>query len=137
MNQILTFMEQVLLPSLKEIMHVSKKEFMNKPINKLAAERCFHLIIEAMTDIGNLLIDGFIMRDPGSYEDIVDIMEDERVYTKAHARMIKEIVMLRKELVVNYTENIHDKLYETYINHYEIMELYPSIIRQYLLIWEL
>ena len=27
------------------------------------------------------MIDGFIMRDPGSYEDIIDIMEDERVIT--------------------------------------------------------
>ena len=28
------------------------------------------------------MIDGFIMRDPGGYEDIIDIMEDEKVITK-------------------------------------------------------
>lgn len=28
------------------------------------------------------MIDGFIMRDPGSYEDIIDILVDERVIPK-------------------------------------------------------
>ena len=35
-----------------------------------------------MMDVGNLMIDGFIMRDPGSYEDIIDILIDEKVITQ-------------------------------------------------------
>ena len=35
--------------------------------------------MESMMDVGNLMIDGFIMRDPGSYEDIIDILVDEKL----------------------------------------------------------
>ena len=38
-------------------------------------------VIESIIDVGNTMIDGFIMRDPGGYEDIIDIMEDEKVIT--------------------------------------------------------
>ena len=42
------------------------------------------------------MIDGFIMRDPGSYEDIIDIMEDERVITTEMAVPLKKVIELRK-----------------------------------------
>ena len=46
---------------------------------KLALERVNYLLIESIIDVGNSMIDGFIMRDPGSYEDIIDILVDEKV----------------------------------------------------------
>lgn len=46
--------------------------------DQLALERLSHNIVESIIDVGNSMIDGFIMRDPGSYDDIIDIMTDEK-----------------------------------------------------------
>lgn len=43
----------------------------------LAAERALHLTSELMTDVGNLVIDAFVMRDPGGYADIIRVLVEE------------------------------------------------------------
>jgi len=68
-----------------------------------AMERALHLVIEGIIDVGNALIDGFIMRDPGSYTDIVEILRDERVLTDEQAKQLTEVVAFRKHLVTHYT----------------------------------
>ncbi|SDX39002.1 DUF86 domain-containing protein [Paenibacillus sp. CF384] len=70
----------------------------------LAQERALHLAIETVTDIGSYLIDGFIMRDASSYEDIVAIIEGERVYPAELQETLLELVRLRKPLVQDYFE---------------------------------
>ena len=50
------------------------------------------------------MIDGFIMRDPGSYEDIIDIMEDEQVITPEMADPLKQVIGLRKMIVREFTK---------------------------------
>ncbi|MDU4696708.1 MULTISPECIES: DUF86 domain-containing protein [Paenibacillus] len=71
-------------------------------LGRYAEERALHLAIEIVTDVGSYLIDGFIMRDASSYEDIVDILLDEKVVDSSlHATLI-ELVRLRKPLVQEY-----------------------------------
>lgn len=77
-----------------------------------ALERVVHLALEAVTDIGSYLIDGFIMRDAASYEDIVDIMKDERVTEGEHAVFLTRLVKLRKPLVQDYMNVEHGELLE-------------------------
>ena len=60
-----------------------------------ALERIAHLMIDSVLD-GNAMIDGFIMRDPGSYEDIIDILMDERVISAEEGQGMKEVILLRK-----------------------------------------
>ena len=55
-------------------------------------------------DVGNLIIDGFIMRDPGSYEDIIDIFVDEKVITTDMEAPLKAVVGLRKMLVSEFID---------------------------------
>jgi uncharacterized protein YutE (UPF0331/DUF86 family) len=132
-EEILTFIDQSILPCLEDVMSASKEEFEAvEPLTAFAAERMFHLFIEATTDIGNLLIDGFIMRDPGSYEDIVDIMEDERVFPEDSALAYKKIVQLRKRLIADYTMNHRQILYDVYHNTNDEMMAYTTYIRKYL-----
>lgn len=74
-------------------------------IERYAEERALHLAVEIVTDVGSYLIDGFIMRDASSYEDIVDIMLDEKVIgSDVHAVLVK-LVRLRKPLVQQYFLN--------------------------------
>ena len=70
---------------------------------QLALERLAHGWIEALIDVGNQMIDGFIMRDPGSYEDILDILEDEEVLDTEVIRKLKPLVAFRKKLVQEFT----------------------------------
>lgn len=69
---------------------------------RYAEERALHLAIEVVTDVGSFLIDGFIMRDASSYEDIVDIMLDEKVVDTALFGVLTGLVRLRKPLVQEY-----------------------------------
>lgn len=67
-----------------------------------ALERIIHLALEAVTDIGGLLIDGFILRDPGSYTDMMDILLDERVIGPTRHGILTRLVETRKMLVQDY-----------------------------------
>ncbi|NWL89846.1 MULTISPECIES: DUF86 domain-containing protein [unclassified Paenibacillus] len=69
---------------------------------RYAEERAIHLAIEVVTDVGSYLIDGFIMRDASSYEDIVDIMMDEQVVDKELGSILTKLVRLRRPLVQSY-----------------------------------
>ena len=77
----------------------SKDNWLENELSKLAIERIGHNLMESMMDVGNLMIDGFIMRDPGSYEDIIDILVDEKVVTADMEAPLKAVVGLRKMLV--------------------------------------
>jgi uncharacterized protein YutE (UPF0331/DUF86 family) len=101
-------------------------------IAQLALERTVHLLIEAVLDVGNAMIDGFIMRDPGSYEDIIDILTDEKVITENGAKGLKAIIQYRKMLVQHYTNIDHSQLFETVNKHVSALQTYPTAIRTYL-----
>jgi Uncharacterized conserved protein len=70
----------------------------------LVQERALHLAAEIVTDVGNALIDGFIMRDASSYEDIIDIIAMENVVDGNVAAPLRELVLLRKQLVQDYVD---------------------------------
>ncbi|MDB5085918.1 MAG: hypothetical protein JWN30_2804 [Bacilli bacterium] len=72
------------------------------PIEQAAIERILHICVEILIDSSNVLIDALIMRDPASYTDIIDIMEDEQVFTSEVAGVLKEAVDFRKILVHDY-----------------------------------
>ncbi|WP_199624516.1 DUF86 domain-containing protein [Paenibacillus alkalitolerans] len=69
-----------------------------------AEERALHLAIEAVTDVGSLLIDKFILRDASSYEDIINIIRMEGVLPAETAARLRELIGMRKALTQNYTE---------------------------------
>ncbi|SFL24718.1 Uncharacterized conserved protein YutE, UPF0331/DUF86 family [Paenibacillus sp. 1_12] len=77
----------------------------------LAQERTLHLTIETITDVGSLLIDAFMMRDASSYEDIIEILKDERVFDEPIASVFRELVQLRKSLAQEYASYTRDTLH--------------------------
>lgn len=101
-------------------------------IEQLALERTAHMMVESMIDVGNAMIDGFIMRDPGSYEDIIDILEDETVITTDMAKQLKVVIGLRKMLVQEYTSIHHGKIEQTLTENIQAVQQFPTSIRTYL-----
>ncbi|MFD2671772.1 DUF86 domain-containing protein [Marinicrinis sediminis] len=77
----------------------------------LAQERILHLAIEIVTDVGSSLIDGFIMRDASSYEDIMEIIYGESVIQEEVFLALRSLVKLRKPLVQQYMELQRGELY--------------------------
>lgn len=99
---------------------------------KLALERLSQLLIESIIDVGNMMIDGFIMRDPGSYEDIIDILEDEKVIPESESHSYKEVIGLRKMLVKDYLHIYHEKLKLVLDESYSELIQFTTRIREYL-----
>lgn len=101
-------------------------------IHTLALTRLTHDIIEAMIDVGNSMIDGFIMRDPGSYEDIIDIMDDEKVIRQEMTEPIKEVIHLRQMIVREFMNVDTDAIIETMGTSLEALQQFPTSVRSYL-----
>jgi len=109
-----------------------KGEWTESTIEKLALERIFQTIIDAVLDVGNSMIDGFIMRDPGSYEDIIDILLDEKVIDAAMETDLKALLPYRKELVQAYTAIHHEQLQKAVYENLNTIQQFPACIRSYI-----
>ncbi len=101
-------------------------------IHSLALERITNVLIESIIDVGNAMIDGFIMRDPGSYEDIIDIMEDERVITSEMAVPLKEVIELRKMIVREFTKVDVETIIAVLNASMDALLKFPNKVRHYL-----
>lgn len=125
-NRTLSYMEQLL-----ELFE-NGTDWQDGKINKLALERVAHGLIEGIIDVGNSMIDGFIMRDPGSYEDIIDILEDEKVIKSEQADPMKKLISLRpmivREFVAVDTEQTETVIRETTGE----LKQFPQQVRDYL-----
>ncbi|MFD0051394.1 DUF86 domain-containing protein [Actinomycetes bacterium NPDC127524] len=124
-EQILVFLEQQI------------KSFESDPVwegtrSELALQRIVQVSIDSVLDTGNALIDGFIMRDPGSYEDILDILQDEKVITEGTAIQFKEMLPLRKMLIQDYLSNSHNEIADGFTRNLEAFKQYPAAVREYL-----
>ncbi len=104
---------------------------LNSQLLNKALERLVHIAIEAITDIGNLLIDTLIMRDPASYADIVDILEDERVISTDVAGALRPMVEFRRMLMQDYT-SAHALEIRSYAENADFIERFIEQLRSYL-----
>jgi uncharacterized protein YutE (UPF0331/DUF86 family) len=116
----------------KQINFYENQESWISPMEKSALERTAHTMIEAVLDVGNAMIDGFIMRDPGSYEDIIDILDDEKVVTADMSKGLKRIVQFRKILVQQYTDINHASLQQAFTAELSHLKLFSAKVREYL-----
>lgn len=123
-EEILLYMEKLLL-ELDQYAYATAME-------RLAHERMAHMLIESMLDVGNLMIDGFIMRDPGSYEDIIDILTDEKVLPAEDEQYLKQVVQLRKPLIRNYLAVDHRQLKAVLSDSKPALEQFSTHVRNYL-----
>lgn len=120
MNQLLSIIE-------------TKKDWQADEVSKLAFERIGQNIIESVIDVGNSMIDGFIMRDPGGYDDIIDILTDEKVITVEMDGPLKEVINFRKVLVRQFYAVDHKKLEEILVKNLQYLKEFPKAVETYLI----
>ncbi|MFT9849003.1 DUF86 domain-containing protein [Aneurinibacillus sp. REN35] len=125
----LTYLEQVLFYIAPVI---QDSEEAADALTVLALERALHIALETVADVGNYLIDGFIMRDPGSYEDIVDILEDETVVEPEMAESLRYVVNARKMLITTYTDVDRHTVRTMLCTHFSHLQQFPVRVRDYL-----
>lgn len=111
---------------------VEAAESFSTELEKLGLERVVHIVIESMLDVGNMMIDGFIMRDPGSYHDIIDILVDEKVIAAAEEDSYKAVIDLRQMLVQDYLNIDHDHVEQVLFSNIDVLKLFSTRIRSYL-----
>lgn len=124
---------EAIITNMDEILkEVKEDSSFSSTMEQLALERIVHVLIESILDVGNRMIDGFIMRDPGSYYDIIDILLDEKVIPAEDESIYKSFIDLRKMIVQDYLEIDHDIIQETLFASKETLTKFSSHIRAYL-----
>lgn len=107
-------------------------DWATNPVSQLALQRIAHNAMEAMMDVGNVMIDGFVMRDPGSYDDIIDILLDEKVIPADMEAPLKEVVDLRKMLVREFIAVDNEKVYTVLTNNLAQLKRFSALVQDYL-----
>lgn len=74
------------------------------PTTCWAAERALHVSVELVTDIADAVIDALVMREAGSYEDMLHVLEEEHVVTKAWLITFQGVLTARTQLVRAYAD---------------------------------
>ncbi|GGB36575.1 DUF86 domain-containing protein [Virgibacillus dakarensis] len=106
--------------------------YVNSVMEKLGLERITQMVAEAILDVGNMMIDGFIMRDPGGFDDIIDILIDEKVLPKEDEAVYKEMIQLRKMVVKDYLTIDHQNLSTTILDNKDVLDQFSTHVRYYL-----
>lgn len=101
-------------------------------LHALAQERLLHLAIEAVTDIGSYMIDGFIMREASSYEDIIEVNYGEQVFDASVWEVLLELVKLRRPLVQQYVEWDRSSLHPMLTRLPQVLEDFSKQVYNYL-----
>lgn len=106
----------------------SLEEFQEQPVLRAAAERALHIALESLTDIGNIMIDALVMRDAASYEDIFDILTEEKVFDQEFAAHFRPVVVFRKQLAHEYMQlNVEDVYHHAHAHSDDFPILRDSI----------
>lgn len=101
-------------------------------IHLLASQRVLQIQFEVFTDVVNLLIDGFVMRDPGGYEDMVDIMDDEQVITERTSQTLRALIAFYRDTVKDYDTYHLPNTADIYRAEYPHLTFFGQEVRTYL-----
>lgn len=120
------------ITTLTQTMKQLCEEWEGTAIQALAQERALHLAIEIVTDIGSYLIDGFLMRDASSYEDIIEITSTEGVYPEGMQQVLLELVRLRKPIVQDYYSWNGSQMHALLLQLPQLLLDFKVVVEQYI-----
>ncbi|RUS48677.1 DUF86 domain-containing protein [Cohnella sp. AR92] len=120
------------IPDVADALNALAESWTGSLLEGLAQERALHLALEIVTDVGNFLIDGFMMRDASSYEDIIEVIAGEGVISSEDEATIKTLVHLRGPLVQDYDRWPRGELHPLTGSLSELLLRFEADIREYL-----
>jgi len=89
---------------LKELKKVNKNSFIQDYHYHGLAERYLQLSIECLLDIGSMLILSLDLRKPSHKQEVVDILEEEKIISSIMATKLSNIASFRNVLVHEYVK---------------------------------
>ncbi|MDR0270590.1 HepT-like ribonuclease domain-containing protein [Paenibacillus sp.] len=120
------------IPEIAESLTKVTESWDGSVMQGMVQERALHLAIEVVTDVGSYLIDGFIMRDASSYEDIIEINHDEKVFDGEIFSVLLELVSLRKPLVQEYFSWNRSGLHQLTPVLPDVLNKFADQVREYI-----
>lgn len=120
------------IPALTNTMNELQQKWTGTAVEQMAQERALHIAIEIVTDVGSYLIDGFLMRDASSYEDIIEITAGEGVYPDGMKDVLLELVRLRRPLVQEYYEWQSGDLHPLIVQLPLLLTQFQAAVEQYI-----
>ncbi len=119
-------------PVIAQTLRTLVQTWQGTELEGLAQERALHLAIEIVTDVGSYLIDGFILRDASSYEDIIEITGEAGAFPSHMEQTLIELVKLRKPLVQDYFTWKRSELHPLADVLAELLPAYKLSVEHYL-----
>lgn len=120
------FVDRKLLNERLDYIEMLTSEF--EDAEGFALERICHMLIESTVDVGNMIIDGFILRDPGSYLDVIEILKTEGAIPEEDQNDFKVTFAWRNKLVREYTNLDHESMRADFKAHMNAYKKYKSRI---------
>jgi len=117
---------------LEKLQKTSFEEFLSDYRIRYASERCLHLAIECVIDIGSHIISALQLRKPEEYHDIAIILGEAGVIPDKFAEQIVKMVRFRNILVHNYVRLNPSKVYSFIQEHLGDFEIFIKYIVQFL-----
>jgi len=97
------------LDELEKIVPEDFEEYKNNHLVKAACERYFEKIMNAVTDLGFIIIKENKLRVPEEEKELFDILEQENIVNKELARKLKEARGMRNIIAHQYGK-INDEI---------------------------
>jgi uncharacterized protein YutE (UPF0331/DUF86 family) len=119
-------------PDIAQTLQTLAQNWHGSMLEGLAQERALHLAIEIVTDVGSYLIDGFILRDASSYEDIIEIAGEAGAFPAHMQQTLIDLVKLRKPLVQDYYSWPRNELHPLAAVLADLLPAYKLAVEQYL-----
>lgn len=116
---------------LKSYKKITKKELENNYVLRSAIERNFHLALESVLDIGEMIISIEEFRKPEDYKEVIEILGKEGILSEKFAKKFAPAAGFRNILVHKYAEVNLDKL-NKHLQNIEDFDTFAKYVANYI-----
>jgi len=117
---------------LKELRKHSKNEFLKDYHVYGLTERYLQLAIECLLDIGSMMIVQYDMRKPSTKQEIIEILEEEKVLPSDFTHHLAGIAGFRNILVHDYVKIDRARIYEYLQKNLPQFDVFLRYIKKYI-----
>ncbi len=117
---------------LREIQKVSRSKFLKDYHVYGLAERYLQLAIECLLDIGNMLIVQYGFPKPSIKQEIIAILEDQKVLPSDFVHRLAGIAGFRNILIHDYVKIDRARVYDYLQKNLPQFEAYLRYVRRYI-----
>jgi len=110
----------------------SRDQFVREPSLHHLAERYLHLACESVLDISHHVIADQGYRQPGSYKDAIEVLQQEGLLEADLAGRLKRWMGLRNLLVHLYLEIDHGLTYDAILEDLDDLHAFTSLVARLL-----